>query len=178
MSSLKEKVDTIIQSNINILTSTLVEEAGDTLHNILSVLPEDMSTQIPVEDFYSLWDELVTWDKALLFVQTPGFVIDMNAALPPIIMGAGDIPTIDWGLGLDAHIMVQEMGSIWMLNKPLFERESLSIQFCHKSGREMFAVYAGRFKSNREIMPPTKESYQKLWEKYSSHPFVNHETKY
>lgn len=177
MSSLKEKVNTILQANINILPSTLPEEAGDTFHNVLSVLPPDMAVEIPVKDFYPLWEEMVTWDRALLFVQTPGFVIDMNAALPPIIMGAGDIPTIDWGLGLDAHIMVGEMGSIWMLNKPLFERDSLSIQFCHKNGKEMFAVYAGRFKANREIMPLVKESYKNLWEKYSSHPFVDHQVK-
>ncbi|MDR2441970.1 MAG: heme utilization cystosolic carrier protein HutX [Deltaproteobacteria bacterium] len=133
---------------------------------VLEVMPPEMSREIPVDDFFSLWTTLTTWENALFLAQSSAAIVEVEGKLPQGQMGRGMFNLHDKSLPLGGHLEVDKIVKICLIAKNLDSHDSLGVHFFTKDGSTGFAVYAGRGEG-RKIIPDIRESYKALWAKYT-----------
>ena len=163
--NLKSIVHEKVEDNPSVMPRNLARELNVPEGEIIGALPDDMRTRVPASDFISVWETMTEWEKVTFFAETPGAIIEVSGALPKGKSGHGMYNLLDKNFPLGGHIMPENIASIWLVSKPIFNLESHSIQFFDGSGRLCFGIYLGR-DASRTIIPSVKEGYLKLWTRY------------
>lgn len=180
MRDIQTQVATILEGPENLSPAQIQEKIGGvSLSEVLRAFPPSLACEIKIEkneDLYKLWERLDRWEVALFLIQTAGVTLGMNGKLPPLRKESLEsTPILNWRNGLDGYILVDQLGSVFLLNYPLFGKENLALCFLTKGGELMFSVYAGRGKDSREIPSKVYDSYVSLWNDYSPVPFQKQE---
>jgi putative heme utilization carrier protein HutX len=164
--NLKEQIEEKLKSNESEHIRNLASQLQVSEAEVAANLPEKYRREIPVTDFEKVWNRVREWECALFFVDKGSVITEVKGRLPQgVWMG----PMFNVGTKesmLHAHIFTQNMASVFMINKPLFNKESLSIAFYDKEGAPMFALYAGR-DDTQSIISSVKEQFEQLWAEYS-----------
>lgn len=160
-----QEVQKRVAENPSVMTKKLAEELGITEADVIASLPEDMRAKAKTENFEAIWNAMTGWEKTTFILANAGGIVEIAGALPKGKFMHGMFNLMDKSCPLGGHLFVEELGSIWFVSKPFFNKESHSIQFFDKNGNQMFAVYLGR-NAEREIIPSVKEGYNALRTQY------------
>lgn len=151
-----------VSENPSIMLHELAAQHGVSEAEVCRQLPDDMCAFARAEDFEKIWDAMTTWEKTTFIISGPGAIAEVKGRLPKGRFGHGFFNLMEKGNPLGGHLMIDKLGGICFLTKPIFGLESLSVLFHDKEGQQMFGVYAGREK--REIIPSVKAAYLALRE--------------
>lgn len=154
-----------VAENPSIMPRNLARELQISEGEVIRALPEHMRLEAPVADFISIWETMTGWEKVTFYAETPGAIIEISGQLPMGRPGHGMYNLMDKNFPLGGHLLLENIASIWLVSKPVFNLESHSVQFFDGSGRPCFGVYLGR-DATRAIIPSVKDGYRKLWTQY------------
>jgi putative heme utilization carrier protein HutX len=141
------------------------------------------SVEIPVADFFDIWNEVASWETCLFYVDHGNVVVEAEGPLPKgtimfnrTLLNLHDhgAPSEEHdhdhdhhhGTELGGHIYPSDLQAIYLIKKQLYGRESLAIMFYDSGERSMFGLFAGRG-ADRQILPAIRERFDYLWNKYS-----------
>lgn len=156
-----------IEKNPSLMVRSLAKDMGLSELAVTNALPESMICQVPAENFVEIWEEVCTWEKVCLLIESSGAVLEFSGPLPKGKMGHGMYNLVDKKFPLGGHLLVGQIEAIFLVSKPNFGKESHALHFFGKDGSTAFAIYLGR-DEKREIIPEIKTSYLNLWEKYKA----------
>ncbi|MDR1655968.1 MAG: heme utilization cystosolic carrier protein HutX [Deltaproteobacteria bacterium] len=166
LSEKKSKVKAWLTENNHFILGIAARNLGLSDLDVLEALPEEMVSDVPVADFFSLWSTLTTWERALFLAQSPAAIVEIEGQLPEGKMGHGLFNLHDHSCPLGGHLDVDKITRISLVAKNLDGNDSLGIHFFTGNGATGFAVYAGRGEE-RKILPAVRESFKSLWKKYA-----------
>jgi putative heme utilization carrier protein HutX len=166
LSERKAKVQAWLTENKPFILGIVSRNLGLSDLDVLEALPQEMFTDVPVADFFSLWSALTTWDRALFLAQSSAAIVEIEGKLPEGKMGYGLFNLHDRSCPLGGHLDVDKITRISLIAKNLDDNDSLGIHFFAENGATGFAVYAGRGE-DRKILPAVRESFKSLWKKYA-----------
>lgn len=164
-SPIREHVRRKIHKNPSVMTSSLANELEINEAEIIRHLPEKMWVEAPIEDFKNIWMIMTGWEKVTFIVCNPGAVVEMSGTLPSGNFGHGMFNLMDRSNPLNGHLMIDRLGSIFLVSKPFFTLESHSVQFFDTHGLSMFSIYVGR-DEKRTLLPSVKKSFLALRNRY------------
>lgn len=164
--NLEKKVASILASEPSTMVRTLAKDLNLPEGDIVKALPPEMRLFIPGNEFITVWEIMTTWEKVTFMAETPGAILEIPCALPKGKMGHSMYNLSGKNLPLGGHILVESIAAIWLISKPIFGKESHSVQFFTETGQQCFAVYLGRGE-DRTIMASVKQGYLDLWNKYT-----------
>jgi putative heme utilization carrier protein HutX len=146
--------------------SSLAEKLQMPEAEVVRALPDDMRISIPVDDFESLWQEMCGWEKVTFITTSPATIIEVAGKLPSGSFGRGFFNLHEKNNPLGGHLKIDQLESIWLISKPLFKIDTLSVNFYTKSGDRMFSIYVGR-DEQRKLLEGVKTAFGKLWKRYA-----------
>ncbi len=161
MNTVREKME----KNPSTMTGDLARSLSVKEVEIIRCLPEGMAVEALVEDFETIWERMTTWEKATFICISKGCVVEVAGPLPVGKHGHGMFNLHQEGNPLGGHLMVKDLGSIWLVSKPFFGKESHSVQFFSQDGDAMFSVYLGR-DEQRNIIESVKNDFLEMKEQY------------
>ena len=148
------------------MPDTLARELGISEADVIRSLPVEMWVEAPAGDFEALWDTMAGWEKTTFIARNEGAVVEVSGTLPGGSFGHGMFNLAEQGNPLRGHLMVDRLGSVFLVSKPFFKLESHSVQFFDTQGRPMFAVYVGR-DEKRALLPSVLEGFMALRGRYA-----------
>ena len=154
-----------IAENSSIMTLELARELGVKEADVIRSLPDGMAVEAPAEDFEIIWERMTAWEKVTFICISCGCVTEVSGPLPTGKRGHGMFNLRQRGNALGGHILVQDLGSIWLVSKPVFGKESHSVQFFSKAGDAMFSVYLGR-DDRRNIIEAARQDFLAMKQHY------------
>jgi len=163
--TLKE-IQAALQANPHTMTAQLARQHKVPETVVVGCLPDAMRTSVPADDFKAVWTELTAWEKITFIVMNPGIVSETVGQLPPGEIGGPMFNYHDKGNPIGGHFRITELGSIWLVAKPMKTSETLSVRFFDKEGHRICAVYAGRGE-DRQLLPSVKEKFAALRARYA-----------
>ena len=123
-------------------------------------MPTDMIRFVKgemTERFDELWEALVAWEKATLFIIHGGHVFEIAAKLSKGKRAQGYYNILAKDAVVGGHLNYENVAAAAFMTMPFMGRESLSVQFFDKDGKCSFSVYAGR--ENHKIIESVKEAF-------------------
>lgn len=160
--AVRQAIHAAVSENPSIMLHELAAKHGVSEAEVCRLLPDEMRAFARPADFEKIWDAMTTWEKTTFIISGPGAIAEVKGKLPKGRFGHGFFNLMEKGNPLGGHLMVDKLGGICFLTKPIFGLESLSVLFHDTEGQQMFGVYAGREK--REIIPSVKAAYLALRE--------------
>lgn len=156
-----------IEKNPSAMPAELARELDVAEADIIRNLPGGMAVHVPAEDFEAVWEEMTGWEKVTFICISPGCVAEVCGPLPRGNKGHGMFNLRQPGNPLGGHLMIGDLGSIWLVSKPFFGRESHSVQFFNTSGQAMFSVYLGR-DDKKQLIESCRQRFFALKDKYET----------
>lgn len=91
-----------------------------------------------------LFEILRSWDKVLMLVMTPNFVLEIKDKFPKGFYGHGFLNFHDESSSIGGHLSASKIKEIFLVTDNMFGRKSCSIKFYGEDEKEIFAVYVPR----------------------------------
>lgn len=135
---------------------SLAREFNITEREAAEALPPRMCAFAPENCFFTVWEDLASWEKATFIVQHEGHVIEVQGRLPSGKLGHGYYNLAEGG-AIGGHLRAEDIAEIAFLSMPFMGLESHSVQFFNAGGHVVFSVYAGR--ERHSILPSVKEAF-------------------
>ncbi len=165
MQAVKQQIRKEVQENPSVMPFEVCKRLGVTHNTFMESLGTDMCVPVPVADLTDVWKELTVLEKVTCVTYVSGAVIEYGGRLPRLSKHHGMLNMHQKDISLGGHIFEEEIGNLWLVDKPLFSLQSLSLQIMHKDGTTMLGIYAGRGK-DRAILPAAKALFEKLFTHY------------
>lgn len=162
----KEQVAALIEKNPSIMVRAMAKELEISELAATQALPNEMRLAVPPTEFVPVWEAMTAWEKVTFMGETPGAILEISGQLPKGKMAHGMYNLMDKKFALGGHLLVESIGSIWLVSKPAFGLESHSVQFFSHAGAACFSVYLGR-DEKRALLPSVKAGYLALWNRYA-----------
>ena len=149
------------------MPANLASELGVSEAEVIRCLPEEMRVEAPTGDFEAIWNTMVGWEKVTFIARNPGAVVEVVGPLPKGAFGHGMFNLMDRDIPLRGHLLVDRLGSVFLVSKPFFKLESHSVQFFDTEGTAMFSVYLGR-DHKHVLLPSVLAGFMELRSRYES----------
>lgn len=156
---MKNRIEEILKNNSRIPLSKVAEELGISLIEVLREAP--CVKKYEVEKIDELFDILRTWDKMLMLVVTPNFILEIKDKFPKGSYGHGYLNFHDEKSSIGGHLSVSKIKEIFLVKDIMFGLDSCSIRFFGEDEKEIFSVYVPR-NEKRELIQEYLDSFNKL----------------
>lgn len=158
---MKEKIQNLLENNNKISLGKISEELEVSLLEVLRNAPSPTVRKYPSEKKDELFSILNKWDKVLLLVITPGFVLEIKDKFPKGEYGYGYLNFHDPESGIGGHLSADKIKEIFVVTDNMYGRKSCSIKFYGEDEKEIFAVYVPR-NEKKELIPEYLEIFNNL----------------
>ncbi len=156
-----EKIKELLASDENIAFGKIAKELNVPMIEVLRNAPAPKVRKYSVEKMDELFAILNKWDKVLLLVITPGFVLEIKDKFPKGTYGHGFLNFHDPESGIGGHFRADSVKEIFMVTDNMHGKDSCSIKFFDGEGKDIMAVYVPR-NEKRELIPEYLEVFNSL----------------
>lgn len=139
---MREKIEKLILENEKISLGKVAEELKVSLVEVLRNSPT--VRKYPVEKRDKLFNILRGWEKVLLLVITPNFVLEIKDKFPQGFYGHGYLNFQDVNSSIGGHLSIEKIKEIFLVDDYMFGKKSCSIRFYDEDEKEVFAIYVPR----------------------------------
>ncbi len=139
---MREKIEKLILENEKISLGKVAEELKVSLVEVLRNSPT--VRKYPVEKRDELFNILRGWEKVLLLVITPNFVLEIKDKFPQGFYGNGYLNFQDVNSSIGGHLSIEKIKEIFLVDDYMFGKKSCSIRFYDEDEKEVFAIYVPR----------------------------------
>ncbi|MGS0673704.1 heme utilization cystosolic carrier protein HutX [Shewanella sp. 125m-1] len=152
MSVSVEQIRQHLDNNPAAMPSQVAVELNISEFAVVSALPKDQLTILPLAQKDALLTELPEWGNMTTIVSTSASIFEFKGRFPKGKYAHGYYNLITKGDGLHGHLKLDEISAIALISKPFRGTESHSINFFGAQGEVVFKVYLGRDKK-RVLLP-------------------------
>ncbi|MEZ8186411.1 heme utilization cystosolic carrier protein HutX [Shewanella sp. 5S214] len=147
-----ESIDNIqryLMNNPDAMPSQVATDLKVTEWQVVSALPQEQVTLLPLPEKDSLLTSLAEWGPMTTIIAVSGSVFEFKGPFPRGKYAHGYYNLITKGDGLHGHLKLDHVSTIALVSKPFRGNESHSINFFGAEGEMIFKVYLGRDKQRR-----------------------------
>ena len=147
-----ESIDNIqryLMNNPDAMPSQVATDLKVTEWQVVSALPQEQVTLLPLPEKDSLLTSLAEWGPMTTIIAVSGSVFEFKGPFPRGKYAHGYYNLITKGDGLHGHLKLDNVSAIALVSKPFRGNESHSINFFGAEGEMIFKVYLGRDKQRR-----------------------------
>ncbi|RPA51213.1 heme utilization cystosolic carrier protein HutX [Shewanella vesiculosa] len=147
-----ESIDNIqryLMNNPDAMPSQVATDLKVTEWQVVSALPQEQVTLLPLPEKDSLLTSLAEWGPMTTIIAVSGSVFEFKGPFPRGKYAHGYYNLITKGDGLHGHLKLDHVSAIALVSKPFRGNESHSINFFGAQGEMIFKVYLGRDKQRR-----------------------------
>ena len=108
-----------------------------------------------------LFEILNGWEKVLLLVIAPNFVLEIKDKFPKGEYGYGFLNFHDPNSSIGGHLSASKIKEIFIVKDMMHGRVSCSIKFYSEDEKEIFSVYVPR-DENKELIKECLDSFNNL----------------
>lgn len=147
-----ESIDNIqryLMNNPDAMPSQVATDLKVTEWQVVSALPQEQVTLLPLPEKDSLLTSLAEWGPMTTIIAVSGSVFEFKGPFPRGKYAHGYYNLITKGDGLHGHLKLDNVSAIALVSKPFRGNESHSINFFGAQGEMIFKVYLGRDKQRR-----------------------------
>ncbi|MGF6907482.1 heme utilization cystosolic carrier protein HutX [Fusobacterium sp. PH5-44] len=101
------------------------------------------------------------WEKVLLLVVTPNFVLEIKDKFPKGDYGYGYLNFHDKESAIGGHLSASKINEIFIVTDMMYGKPSCSIKFYGEDEKEIFAVYVPR-NEQKELIKECLDSFNSL----------------
>lgn len=148
----------MLQDQPGVVLENVARTFNVSLVDVVSRLPASEQVTAPGSMFVPVMEEISSWGKLTLIVNTPEMVLEAKGPVGKGSMGRGyfNIPG-----AIGGHFKPEEFHSISFIDRALMGKPSRSILFFNAHGSCVFKLYLGR-QENREMIPVQIEKFDQL----------------
>lgn len=154
---MKEKIIDLLKNDEKISFSKIAKDLNISFVEALRNAPEPIVRKYSVEKIDQLFEILNNWEKVLLLVITPNFVLEIKDKFPKGKYGHGFLNFHDKESSIGGHLSVENIKEIFIVTDNMFGKKSCSIKFFDGNEKEIFAVYVPRDEKGQLIEKYLKE---------------------
>lgn len=162
--SQKEKIKALLSAKQPVTISSMAKELGCTALQAAHLLPEEMRSFAPGEEFEKVWLALCQWPKATFICVHKGNVIEVGAKLSPGKFAMGFYNIMGGKSALEGHFKTDSIVEIGFISMPFMGRESHFVAFFDQQGESVYDIYVGR--ENHILIESAKLSFINLQQQY------------
>lgn len=128
----------------------------------IQVLRESSSIRkYDVTKLDELFAILNSWEKVLMLVVTPNFVLEIKDKFPKGEYGYGYLNFHDKESTIGGHLSASKITEIFIVTDMMYGKPSCSIKFYGEDEKEIFAVYVPR-NEQKELIKECLDSFNNL----------------
>ncbi|MGI2142897.1 heme utilization cystosolic carrier protein HutX [Shewanella frigidimarina] len=142
-----ESIDNIqryLIENPDAMPSQIATMLNVTEWQVVSMLPQEQVTLLPLLEKDSLLASLPEWGPMTTIIAVSGSVFEFKGPFPKGKYAHGYYNLITKVDGLHGHLKLDNVSAIALISKPFRGNESHSINFFGDQGEMIFKVYLGR----------------------------------
>lgn len=157
-SATQASIDKMLQDQPGVVLENVARTHKVSLADVVASLSASEHVSVPGSQFVPVMEEISSWGKLTLIVNTPEMVLEAKGPVAKGSMGRGyyNIPG-----GIGGHFKPEGFHSISFVNRTLMGKPSRSILFFNADGSCVFKLYLGR-QENREMIPEQVEKFDRL----------------
>lgn len=156
---MKNKIEEILKTDSKASLSKIAKDLGVSFVEVLREAPTVRKYDVAKID--ELFEVLRSWEKVLLLVVTPNFVLEIKDKFPKGFYGYGFLNFHDPESAIGGHLTASAIKEIFLVTDIMFGKESCSIKFFGEDEKEIFSVYVPR-NEKKELIPECLESFKNL----------------
>ncbi|ABV88641.1 heme utilization cystosolic carrier protein HutX [Shewanella pealeana] len=156
-----EQIRQHIENNPAAMPSQIAAELNISEFDVVSALPVEQITILPLAEKDALLAELPEWGNMTTIVSASGSIFEFKGSFPKGKYAHGYYNLITKGDGLHGHLKLDVITAIALISKPFRGTESHSINFFGSQGEVVFKVYLGRDKK-RVLLPEQVARFNQL----------------
>lgn len=141
---MKEKIIELLKNDEKISFSKIAKDLDTSFVEVLRNAPKPTVRKYPIDKKDELFEILNKWDKVLLLVITPNFVLEIKDKFPKGKYGHGFLNFHDKESSIGGHLSANNIKEIFIVTDNMFGKKSCSIKFFDGNEKEVFAVYVPR----------------------------------
>lgn len=158
---LQQKVSQLIESDPNILPSSLAQNFNVSEGEIISVLPKEMVTVISGDHAQSILESIVGWGPVTTIVHSFGSIFEVKAPFPKGKIAHGYYNLMGRAGQLHGHLRLDLITQVALVSKPFRGKESYYFGFFDSDGNSIFKIYLGR-DEKRVLFADQVEKFQQM----------------
>ncbi|WP_086984327.1 heme utilization cystosolic carrier protein HutX [Vibrio aphrogenes] len=158
---LQQKVSQLIESDPNILPSSLAQNFNVSEGEIISVLPKEMVTVISGDHAQSILESIVGWGPVTTIVHSFGSIFEIKAPFPKGKIAHGYYNLMGRSGELHGHLRLDLITHVALVSKPFRGKESYYFGFFDSDGNSIFKIYLGR-DEKRVLYADQVEKFQQM----------------
>jgi len=151
-------IDKMLRDQPGVVLENVARTHNVSLADVIARLSASDQVSAPGNQFVSVMEEVSSWGKLTLIVNTPEMVLEAKGPVARGSMGRGyyNIPG-----AIGGHFKPEEFHSISFIDRILMGKPSRSILFFNVHGSCVFKLYLGR-QENREMIPEQVKKFDQL----------------
>jgi len=156
---MKDKIEELLEKNEKISYGQIAKELNIPF---IQVLREASSVRkYDVNKLDELFEILRGWEKVLLLVIAPNFVLEIKDKFPKGEYGHGFLNFHDPNSSIGGHLSASKIKEIFIVKDMMYGRVSCSIKFYGEDEKEIFSVYVPR-DEKKELIKECLDSFNSL----------------
>lgn len=156
-----EQIRQHLEANPAAMPSQVAAELSISEFEVVSALPSEQLSILPLEQKDVLLAELPEWGNMTTIISASGSIFEFKGSFPKGKYAHGYYNLITKGDGLHGHLKLDVISAIALISKPFRGTESHSINFFGPQGEVVFKVYLGRDKK-RVLLPEQVARFNEL----------------
>ena len=125
--------------------------------DVISCLPAHEAVTISGDHFVEVMSEISNWGEITFLVHSDDLILEVKGSVPAGSQARGFYNL--HGKPIGGHLKATNCASISFVSRPLFQKESYSVQFHNHDGGCMFKIYLGR-DEKRQLTPEQVEMFK------------------
>ncbi|MFD1217458.1 heme utilization cystosolic carrier protein HutX [Microbulbifer celer] len=158
---MQAKVQQLLASESGYTLEQMAKVLDTSVREIIANLPAEMATLADNNAVWQLIEELPTWGKVTVIVQSEGSVFEFKGEFPKGSIARGYYNFMHHKNPFHGHLLVDGLVEVALVSKPHRGAESHSMVFLAPSGNCVFKVFLGR-DAERKLIPEQVKRFQQL----------------
>ncbi|NLC22923.1 MAG: heme utilization cystosolic carrier protein HutX [Oxalobacter sp.] len=159
----KAAVGQILKKNPGVILEGLAKSSGFSMAELIELLPQEMWQKTEGEHFVEIMQAIAMMGKITFVMHTADVVLEFSGILPTGEMGHG-FYNLSYQSPLHGHLRASNCQSIYLVERPFMNKQTISVQFMNEAGDAMFKIFAGR-DDNGEHMPEQLDALRSLFDR-------------
>lgn len=154
---MENKIDNTFKNDKNISLSDMAKKLNIPTFEVLK--NSEKVKEYDLKNIDSLFNILRNWEKVLMIVMTPNFILEIQDKFPNGFYSHGFLNLHDTNSSIGGHLSVKDIRYIFLVDDIMFGRKSCSIKFFSENKEEIFSIYVPRDKNKELIENCLKDFY-------------------
>ena len=154
----KENLQAQLQDNPGVILENVARNGGFSMVEVIELLPENMWKKTEGARFVEIMQHLATIGDVTLIVNTPDVIMEYSGKLPEGTLAHGSY-NFHYKSPLHGHLYATHCQSIYLVERTLMKKQTMSSQSMNQEGNAMFKVFASRDESGN--LKPSQVAYMR-----------------